>query len=257
MSIQSNDVLGIYGLCRSCQVGKSCLLKNLPEKDIEQFEHIVERKLLLKKAAHLFRQNQNFSSIYVVQSGTLKSYSSSFDNNEQITRVHFPGDIIGLSAIAKKIHPNSVKALETATVCELPYTSIQDLCRQLPDLQQNLFKLISNEVHKIQQQRACLRQKSAEARYAAYLLGVYGHNTQRGHVSHKIQLCMSRYDISNYLNLAQETVCRVSSRFQKKGLISIDNETINLIELESLEKIAGPAWQMLKMSQPSQEISVS
>jgi len=242
-----DGVFGIYGACRSCRLGKSCLLKSIPESEIVQFEEIIERKFLLKSGAHLFRQGEHFSSIYVVQSGLLKSYCSPDNEGEQITGLYFPGDLVGLGAICQDSYEYSLQAIETTTVCELPYDSLLKLSGQLPGLQQNLFKLISYELNKIQKVRSCLRHKSADSRYAAFLLSNLERTAKTDDLTRQVDLKMPRSDIANYLNLAQETVCRVSGRFQKEGLIEVDESHIIFKNIKQLRKIANiPAFRQLK-----------
>jgi CRP/FNR family transcriptional regulator len=49
---------------------------------------------------------------------------------------------------------------------------------------------------------------------------------------------MSRGDIGNYLGIAEETVCRILTRFQNAGLIATNRRHVRLIDLRELEAVA-------------------
>jgi CRP/FNR family transcriptional regulator len=49
---------------------------------------------------------------------------------------------------------------------------------------------------------------------------------------------MSRSDIGNYLGIAEETVCRVFTRFQNEGLLTTDRRQVQLHDLDQLNNIA-------------------
>ena len=50
---------------------------------------------------------------------------------------------------------------------------------------------------------------------------------------------MTRGDIGEYLGLTVETVSRLFTALQKKGLISEDNREIDLLEKDELRAIVG------------------
>ena len=49
---------------------------------------------------------------------------------------------------------------------------------------------------------------------------------------------MSRGDIGNYLGIAEETVCRILTRFQDAGIIATNRRDVRLIDLRQLEAVA-------------------
>jgi len=49
---------------------------------------------------------------------------------------------------------------------------------------------------------------------------------------------MSRSDIGNYLGMAEETVCRVFSRFQDEGLLTTTRRQVQLHDMIRLKNIA-------------------
>ena len=54
----------------------------------------------------------------------------------------------------------------------------------------------------------------------------------------KFNLSMSRSDIGNYLGIAEETVCRMFTRFQNEGLLATERQQVQLHDLDRLSNIA-------------------
>jgi CRP/FNR family transcriptional regulator len=124
-----------------------------------------------------------------------------------------------MDGISNNTHASSAKALETAAVCEIPFSSLEKLSASMPQLQRHFFQLMSREIAEDQQLITLLSKSSADERVAALLLSVSTRNARRRLSATQFRLSMSRVDIGNYLGLTVETVSRVFSRMQKLGIL--------------------------------------
>ena len=52
---------------------------------------------------------------------------------------------------------------------------------------------------------------------------------------------MTRSEIGNYIGLTIETISRLMTRFQKEGLIKVENKFITILDKGRLYKLAGLA----------------
>jgi len=84
-----------------------------------------------------------------------------------------------------------------------------------------------------------LSRKNAAERMAAFLLSLSLRFKQRGFSSTAFNLTMTRSDIGNYLGLAIETVSRLFSQFQKKGIIRVSDKLVEIINTDHLTELAG------------------
>ena len=225
--------------CKECSLHQLCLPRSIDGNDLEKLDRIIERKRPLKRNEHLFQVGGQFSSIYVVRSGSLKTYSPTVDGQEQVTGFHLPGELLGLDAIGKGIHPCAAKALETTSICEVPFENLEHLTQEMPTLQHQLLRLMSKEIFDDQELMLLLGKKTAEARLSAFLLSISLRFKQRGFSSTEFYLSMSRNDIANYLGLAVETVSRMFTRFQEDGIIDAERKHIVINDREAMQKIAG------------------
>ena len=225
--------------CGNCRLGSICLPLALDDGDIVKLDEIVRRGRPLQKGEHLYRESDNFCSVYAVRAGAIKAYRITGDGQEQVTGFYFPGEIIGMDGIAKGKYACSAKALETSAVCEIPFHKLEELSTLVPSMQRHFFQLMSQEITTDQQLITLLSKNSAEERIASLLISISARNARRKLSETHFRLPMSRTDIGNFLGLTVETVSRVISRFNKQGLISVDSKEVVLLDLDGLKETAN------------------
>jgi len=225
--------------CGNCRLNSICLPLALESDDIQQLDDIIQRSKPLQKSQHLYREGDEFQSVYAVRSGTLKAYKTTDDGREQVTGFYFPGEILGMDGINNNSHASSAKALETVAVCEIPFSSLEKLSSLMPNLQRHFFQLMSREITEDQQLITLLSKNSADERVAALLLSISARNARRKLSSTQFRLPMSRVDIGNYLGLTVETVSRVFSRMQKMEILRVDNKEIEILNTDGLKNMAN------------------
>ena len=71
--------------CGSCRLNELCLPIALSEGEMQQLDDIVERNRPYKKADHLYRQHDEFRSIFAVRSGSFKTYVLSSSGSGRVT----------------------------------------------------------------------------------------------------------------------------------------------------------------------------
>ena len=227
--------------CKNCTLSTLCLPMGLASEDVERLDNIVRRSKPLHRGDHLFRSGESFRSLYVVKTGSVKTYAPSEEGGEQVLGFHLPGEVIGLDAIDNEIHACSARALETSAICELPFSRLEDLSTSIPSLQHQMYRLLSKEISHDTEMLLLLGKKNAEERLAAFLINMSKRLHQRGLSATDFHLSMSRHEIGNYLGLAVETVSRLFTRFQEEGLLKVDRKHIQLLHLDTLESIVARA----------------
>jgi CRP/FNR family transcriptional regulator, anaerobic regulatory protein len=225
--------------CGNCRLNSICLPLALETDDIAQLDDIIQRSKPLQKSQFLYREGDDFQSVFAVRSGTLKAYRTTDDGKEQITGFYFPGEILGMDGISNNAHASSARALETAAICEIPFTSLEKLSALMPSLQRHFFQLMSREITEDQLLITLLSKNSAEERIASLMLSISSRNARRKLSVTKFRLPMSRVDIGNYLGLTVETVSRVFSRMQKLELLEVDNKEIEILDLDGVRALAN------------------
>jgi CRP/FNR family transcriptional regulator len=123
-------------------------------------------------------------------------------------------------------------------VCEVPLEVLEYYSKEIPSIRQQMLKILSREILDNQELMLLLGKKSADERLATLLLSLSERFRRRNYSSTEFNLSMSRSDIGNYLGIAEETVCRVFTRFQSEGLLATKQRQVQLLDLERLNNIA-------------------
>lgn len=225
--------------CKNCSLATLCLPLSLDMQDLDALDNIVKRSRPMKKGDFLFRQGDTFASVYAVRSGSLKTFSVTDCGQEQITGFHLPSEFVGLSGMDTELYPVSAIALETTSICEIPFDRLDELSASLPQLRRQLMRIMSREIRDDQQMMMLLSKKTADERIATFLVNLSARFRARGYSPQQFRLAMSRNEIGNYLGLAVETVSRVFTRFQQSGLLEAEGKEVNLINLIEICALAG------------------
>jgi CRP/FNR family transcriptional regulator len=221
--------------CSRCALGELCLPRGLTADETERFEQIVHRSRPIQPGEHLFRAGDEFRSVASVRTGCFKSYVIDHEGQEQVLGFHLPGEIIGLDAIHSCKHVANVVALDTSAVCGLTFDTVSQMARHMPELQHELFRVMSQRISELETIAGDL---SADERIAMFLLSLSDRFSRRGYSDKEFILAMSRRDIASYLRLATETVSRVLARFQKAGVVKVDRKQVQILDIDELKVIA-------------------
>ena len=228
--------------CQHCGIYNLCLPLGLESGDLDLLESIVRRKEVFKRGQQLFRPGKRFDYIYAIRSGSVKSFRCTEDGRTQITGFHIAGELLGLSALARRQYSCEARALETTSVCMVEVARFDELAKEIPALQYQMLSIMSEQIHRDEELMLLLGKRSAEEKLAGYLIGLSQRYASRGYVAAEFRLSMSRGDIGNYLGIAEETVCRVLTRFREEKLISTFRRQVRLNDLERLRGMSAGGY---------------
>ncbi len=232
------DIQAVKAVCEQCSIQELCLPFGLGHQDLERLDHIIERKRPLAAGDFAYRTGDPFRALYAVRSGLIKTYILEESGDEHITGFHFPGELVGFDAIATGTHTCSARALDTTSLCEIPFDNLDALAGEIPGLRQQLFRLMSREIHRDEQERRTQSQAAADPRLAAFLVDVSGRFAKLGYSPFDFRLKISNQDLASFLGLAPETVSRLFRRFRDQGLVTIKSKQVQIHDLEGLKRLA-------------------
>lgn len=231
------DLNSVRAVCERCSIQDLCLPYGLEKQDLERLDTIIERKRPLQAGEFAYRHGDPFRTLFAVRSGVIKTSILEEDGDEHITGFHFPGELVGLDAISEGSHSCSACALDTTSLCEIPFDDLDDLAGKLPGLRKQLFKLMSHEIHKDDQERRSQSQSAADPRLASFLVDVSQRFAKLGYSPYDFRLKISNQDLASYLGLAPETVSRLFRRFRDQGLVTVKSKQVQIHDLEGLRRL--------------------
>lgn len=235
----SLDIHQLRRSCRSCGLYELCLPAGINESDLAQLDTAVRDKRMLARGDSLFRQDDPFTSLYVVRSGSLKTVVADPSGDLQVIGFHLPGEIVGVDAMAHDRHQCHAEALERTSVCELPYLQLQQVLTEVPGLQRQLLRVVSREVVSEQSHLVTMGRQQAQERLAIFLRSLSERFGRLSRDTVTLTLTMSRYDIASYLGLVVETVSRLFTRMEAAGVLRVSRKHIVILRPDLLTAMCG------------------
>ena len=225
--------------CSSCNLRELCLPVGVSNAQMDRLDDIVSSRRAVDRGEALFRAGEAFSSLFAVRTGFFKTCVSSEDGRDQVTGFQMAGELLGLDGIGTDRHTCDAVALEDSQVCIIPYHQLEDLSRELPDLQRHFHKIMSREIVRDHGVMLLLGSMRAEERLAAFLLNLTQRLRTRGFSGSSLILRMTREEIGSYLGLKLETVSRAFSHFQEGGMLAVKQRHIEVLDPDALQKLVN------------------
>ena len=123
--------------CQTCRLASFCFPVNLTEQEVALLDDIVEDKLVFHRGDYIYRADSPFTDLYIIRSGSIKNVHTNQQGQPQITGFWYPGEILGFEAIYDERHHEAAIALETTSTCKLKFTKLQEIAKNIPNLQSN------------------------------------------------------------------------------------------------------------------------
>ncbi len=225
--------------CSGCNLRELCLPVGMSNQQLERLDDIVATRRTVPRGESLFHVGDAFTSLYAVRTGFFKTCVSSEDGRDQVTGFQMAGELLGLDGIGTDRHTCDAVALEDSQVCVIPFHQLEDLSRELSDLQRHFHKIMSREIVRDHGVMLLLGSMRAEERLAAFLLNLTQRLRARGFSSSSLILRMTREEIGSYLGLKLETVSRAFSRFQDEGILSVKQRQIEVLDPDALQRLVN------------------
>jgi CRP/FNR family transcriptional regulator len=213
-----------------------CLPAQLHGDDLARAERMVCSRRHLRTGETLIMAGARASAFFAVQSGCFKA-SAGGSAGERVVGFFLGGNLIGLEGLASGRHGATVVALEDSVACVLPYDSVERAERDLPPVQRRLHALLAHEIERDQHLAALVGSTRAEQRLAGFLIDLSERLVRRGYSASELRLRMRREDIASYVALNRETVSRLFSQLEQRGLIAVQRKHIVIRDMDGLRRL--------------------
>src|SRR3569623_1569338 len=119
----------------------------------------------------------------------------------------------------------------------MPFKKFTALGRTHVELEHAMYSVMSRALVREQAMVSMLGALRAEARVARFLVSLSEHFANMGYSSKLFNLRMTRHEIGSYLGLTLETVSRTLSAFNELGLITVDQRSIGIKDIDALKTL--------------------
>ena len=214
-----------------------CDLLRIPAAPSVTDEEFLFQHVQFKTGQRIHTIGQPFDTLFIVHSGFLKTVLIDEFGNEQVLSFPMKGDLFGVDGIHTKRYTSEAVALSNCDLILLPFKKFTQLGRTYVELEHAMYSVMSRELVREQAMVSMLGALSAEARVARFLVSLSERFAEMGYSSKLFNLRMTRHEIVSYLGLTLETVSRTLSAFNEIGLITVDQRSIGIKDLESLRTL--------------------
>jgi len=215
---------------------------------MRHYIHIDERNELLlrgleksevnyKSRVKLHLQEQS-SNLYVLKSGWLYRYVDLLDNKRQVLRVHYPGDIVGLTDVAMEATIGDTMTASEVILCPFPKKNLDIIFEQSPRLTALIFSLGMLEQAILMDRITMIGRSSAVNRVANYMLEI--HSRLRTHTDdatfNSFELLLTQEVIADALGLTNVSVSNAFTQLEDEKKIVRNRKVLTLLDPEKLKQ---------------------
>lgn len=224
--------------CKTCAMAGLCTNSRIDSSTHERLNHAVQCVRIVHRGHALYRPGDPFRSIYAIRAGSFKTVVMHHEGHEQVTGFGFVGDVLGIDGIAGARHSCEAIALEDSSVCVMPFELLEMLCREVRAIQRHVHQMLGAEIVRESTLMMLLGTMTAEERVTAFLADLSRRWQARGYSAAAFTLKMTRQEIGSYLGLKLETVSRMLSKLQGRGLIDVHGKDLRILDVDGLRKPA-------------------
>ena len=218
MNDQPLRVVRFHHHCYTCLLYASRLCCNLTEEHVRKLAALT-KQITYRKNQTLFVEGEPSARIFVIRKGTVKLSRSSPDGRELLLQLKGAGALTGFHALFMDNYAVTATACGTVEVCLLRSKDVLDCVADDPTFLQNLVKLCQHELVDAWNQLISFATAGPRSRVATLLLKAMPEAPTEPGSPVEVALPVSRRNIAEWLNIAPETLSRILSELENKGMI--------------------------------------
>jgi CRP-like cAMP-binding protein len=193
----------------------------------------------IAKDKYLFYQGDNASAFYLVIKGRIKLTHLDADGDQVIHHYPGPGEAFGIVAVLREMNfPVTAQAVEITQMLYWDEQTFRELLKEHPQIAINSIRILSKFIIDFQNRIQELSSERVERRIARILLRISDQAGKKEERGIKIDIRLTRKDISEMCGTTLFTVSRVLNKWEKEQFVDCSSEFIIIINPHQLVKIA-------------------
>jgi len=199
--------------CRNCGIRDMVLFADLNEQDFNLIHAPID-DLVYQSGHSLYGESDKAIGVFTLRKGLVKLVRVTADGRERVVRVLFPGDVVGLEALATGHFDSQAVALSEVSVCRIPLDVIHQLGANSPRLHRKLMEKWQSALKQADDWLAELNFGSARQRVLHFI-----------HKMHEVAgdgtaTLFGRDDMGAMMDLKLETVSREVTALVRAGVMA-------------------------------------
>lgn len=215
----------------SCLAERLAHYVSLTAGEEQALGQLEQQERSFRRGTTIRTENDTARDLFVVQKGWLHSYMLLGNGSRQIMRLHFPGDIVGLSNLAFGHSTDSITAVTDVTLCPFDKDRLAVLFEQHPRLAALMFALTVAERVSLADRLASIGRTSARARVASLICELVARlRITAGAAIDKFHVPLTQEEIGDATGLTAVHVNRMMRGLVDDGLIGRNGNVITLLD---------------------------
>ena len=223
--------------CNFCTIRKTTIFADLKEDELNRIERLIIEKTFPKRHI-VFWEDDPVKSIYLIKRGNVKLSKTQSDGRSQILNIYGTGDVLGFDSLFSNNYLTTGETIAESVLCQLKAKDFRELLEKEPAINLQLLKAVSRELENNENLLFTLGTRTAKERISYFLFNLYNSQCDCEDNPKKINLLISRQEISEHLGMKQETVIRNLSKLKDEKIIDIKGKEIVILDSEVLEESA-------------------
>jgi CRP-like cAMP-binding protein len=198
--------------CRNCGIREMVLFADLNEEDFNLIHAPID-DLVYQPGQSLYDESNKALGVFTLRKGMIKLVRVTADGRERVVRVLFPGDVVGLEALATSHYDSQAVALSEVSVCRIPLDVIHQLGASSPRLHRKLMEKWQSALKLADDWLAELNFGSARQRVLHFIRKM--HDVSEDDTA----VLFARDDMGAMMDLKLETVSREVTALVRAGVM--------------------------------------
>ncbi len=187
-----------------------------------------------QKGEIIFSQGDSASGFHLLVKGRVKIFKLSAEGKEQILHIFMPGQMFGEAAVFYGgSFPANAIALEDSSTLVIPKSSLVRAVSKDSEVAMNMLGVLSARLMQFSDLIENLSLKEVPGRLAAYLMLKAADSN-----SETILLDITKNQLASILGTIPETLSRILTRLDRRGIISVSGKSITILNRDMLKELA-------------------
>ncbi|MCP4355671.1 MAG: Crp/Fnr family transcriptional regulator [Proteobacteria bacterium] len=171
---------------------------------------------------------------YIVISGFVKLYKTSFKGDETVTRIAENKEIFGeISCFSNAYHHLSAETINRTEILKIPQKELLQAIKLDENYNNKIIKWLFFRQKKLIKTLETQTTLNVDERLAVFITDLYKKaNIRKG----SLELPYNKNVIALQLSTKPETISRAFKRLEKQGLIHLQNKTITVHNIDQLKE---------------------
>ena len=210
----------------------------LPDEQIDRLT-AAGIALSLDKDAYLYHQGEPANKVYLLVSGRVNTFLVSSNGQESLLRIHLPGSLLGLTAMASRpVRDASAIAVEASETVSINAKTLSALQRTDPELGACLIQLLLDRMSDFHYRVGELLCQTVEQRLSRALLALSQKDCVGGETGETAEVTLTHEQFAHLLNTRRPTVSAALGRLARAGFIARNSGAIVITDRDGLARFA-------------------